>query len=147
MIGTYLLDASAYWRFRREPRTWAAWAQEIIEGAVCLCEATRVEVLRSARSPTERRQMRELLDTAFTAAPMRKDPWPWIDAAQERLTALSQHRGAGVVDLLVAATAVHQGLTVLHDDRAFEAIARVITDLDQRRINHGPHRAIEDEEA
>lgn len=82
--------------------------------------------------------MRELLDTAFTAVPARKDPWPWIEAAQERLTAASQHRGAGVVDLLVAATAVERGLIVLHDDRDFEAIARVITEFDQRRVSHGP---------
>jgi hypothetical protein len=58
VIGTYLLDASAYWRFRRELQTWAAWSQEITEGTACLCEATRVEVLRSARSPAERHQMR-----------------------------------------------------------------------------------------
>ena len=139
MIGTYLLDASAYWRFRREPEAWAAWSQEITEGSVCLCDVTRVEVLRSARSPAERRQMLELLDTAFVSAPVCKDPWPWIEAAQDRLTALSQHRGAGVVDLLVAATAVDRGLVVLHDDRDFEAIARVITELDERRVGHGPN--------
>jgi predicted nucleic acid-binding protein len=147
VIGVYLLDASAYWRFRREPRTWAAWSQEITEGTVCLCEATRVEVLRSARSPAERRQMRELLDAAFTPAPVPKDPWSWIDTIQQQLTALSQHRGAGVVDLLLAATAVDRGLVVLHDDRDFEAIARVITQLDQRRVGHGPRLGTRDEEA
>jgi predicted nucleic acid-binding protein len=84
--------------------------------------------------------MGELLDTAFTAAPVRKDPWLWIDRAQEELAALSQHRGAGVVDLLVAATAVDQGLVVLHDDGDFEAVARVVVKLDQRRVGHGPHR-------
>lgn len=142
-----MLDASAYWRFRREPQTWAAWSHEITEGEVCLCEATRVEVLRSARSPAERRLMRELLDAAFTPAPVPKDPWPWIEAAQQQLTARSQHRGAGVVDLLVTVTAVDRGLIVLHDDRDFEAIARVITQLDQRRVGHGPRRGALDEEA
>jgi len=138
VIGGYLLDASAYWRFRREPATYAAWRQEITEGTVCLCEATRVEVLRSARSAAERRQMRELLDTAFRPAPVPKDPWPWIEAAQQRLTDRGQHRGAGVVDLLVAATAVDRDLTVLHDDKDFQAIARVLTELDQRRVSHHP---------
>jgi predicted nucleic acid-binding protein len=147
MIGTYLLDASAYWRFRREPESWAAWGQEITEGTVCLCEATRVEVLRSARSPAERRQMRELLDAAFTPAPVSKDPWPWIDAAQERLTALSQHRGAGVVDLLVAATAVDRGLIVLHDDHDFETVGRVIAELDERRVGDGPYVSTVSDEA
>jgi predicted nucleic acid-binding protein len=144
VIGTYLLDASAYWRFRREPHTWAAWRNEIIEGTVCVCEATRVEVLRSARSPGERRHMRDLLDGTFTPAPVCKDPWPWIDTAQQQLTTFSQHRGAGVVDLLVAATAVDRGLTVLHDDRDFEAIASVLTQLDQHRVNRGPQRGTGD---
>ena len=34
MIGTYLLAASAYWRYHREPHTWAAWSQQITEGEV-----------------------------------------------------------------------------------------------------------------
>lgn len=71
MIDAYLLDASAYWRFRRDLQTWAAWSLEITEGEVCVCEA---KVLRSGRSPAERRQMRKLLGTAFTAAPTSKDP-------------------------------------------------------------------------
>ena len=136
MIGTYLLDASAYWRFRREPETSAAWQQEITEGAICVCEATRTEILRSARSPAERHHMGELIDAAFNPAPVPKDPWPWIEATQHQLTARGQHRGAGVVDLLVAATAADRTLIVLHDDRDFEAIARVIPELGQRRITH-----------
>lgn len=137
MIGTYLLDASAYWRLRREPETRSAWATAITEGALCICEATRTEILRSARSPAERLQMQKLIDTAFVPAPVAKDPWPWIDTAQHRLTARGQHRGAGVVDLLVAATAVDRGMIVLHDDRDFESVARVVTELGQRRIVHG----------
>ena len=44
---------------------------------------------------------------------------------QEVLTQRGQHRGAGAVDLVVAATAELQGLTLLHRDRDFERIAAV----------------------
>jgi predicted nucleic acid-binding protein len=38
---------------------------------------------------------------------------------------LDQHRSAGPVDLVIAATAELQGLALLHHDRAFECIAAV----------------------
>ncbi|MFF5205153.1 PIN domain-containing protein [Streptosporangium sp. NPDC000396] len=41
---------------------------------------------------------------------------------QEALTKRGQHRGAGPVDLVVAATAELQGLTLLHRDRDFECV-------------------------
>lgn len=44
---------------------------------------------------------------------------------QEALTKQGKHRGAGAVDLVVAATAELQGLTLLHRDHDFECIAAV----------------------
>jgi predicted nucleic acid-binding protein len=44
---------------------------------------------------------------------------------QGELTGLGQHRSAGPVDLVVAATAELHGLTLLHHDRDFGVIARV----------------------
>lgn len=44
---------------------------------------------------------------------------------QETLIQRGQHRRAGAVDLVVAATAELQGLTLLHRDRDFECIAAV----------------------
>lgn len=40
-------------------------------------------------------------------------------------TPRGQHRSAGTADLVVAATAEPQGLTLLHRDRDFECIAAV----------------------
>ncbi len=58
----------------------------------------------------------------------------WLDAVQLYRRA----RRAGVtvrssVDCLIAACAIRHGLTVLHDDRDFAAIARV-SELQQRQI-------------
>jgi predicted nucleic acid-binding protein len=44
---------------------------------------------------------------------------------QEALTERGQHRSAGPVDLMVAAAAELQGLTLLRRDRDFERIAAV----------------------
>ena len=44
---------------------------------------------------------------------------------QGDLTGKSQHRTAGPVDLLVAATAELHGLTLLHHDRDFDVVAQV----------------------
>lgn len=44
---------------------------------------------------------------------------------QDLLIRRGQHRGAGAVDLVVAATAELQGLTLLHRDRDVERIAAV----------------------
>jgi hypothetical protein len=45
----------------------------------------------------------------------------------------SQHGSASAVDLIVAVTAERHGLTVLHDDRDYEAISRV-TGLPVQRV-------------
>lgn len=52
---------------------------------------------------------------------------------QRLLTEGGEHRSAGPVDLLVAACAEMQGLTLLHDDDDFETVARV-TGQKTRRV-------------
>ena len=55
---------------------------------------------------------------------------------QQMLTEAGKHRSAGPVDLLIAAAAEQQHLTVLSDDRDFEVVAsvtrqrvRLVTDI------------------
>ena len=52
---------------------------------------------------------------------------------QDWLAETSQHAGASVFDLVIAATAEHHHLTVLHDDRDYEVISRV-TGLPTQRV-------------
>jgi predicted nucleic acid-binding protein len=44
---------------------------------------------------------------------------------QARLVERGEHRSAGVADLLLAAMAEIEGLTILHYDADFETVARV----------------------
>ena len=55
------------------------------------------------------------------------DGWvtDFAEIIQARISARSAHRGPTAVDLLVAATAARHGVTLLHYDRHFDAIARV----------------------
>lgn len=132
--GDYLLDASAFWRIVREPETAALWADSIQEGVVRLCDATRTEILYSAEGPAHRDRMERLIAESFPPAPVPKNVWAWVDTTQYKLTLAGQHRAAGVVDLVVAATSSYHDLTILHDDRDFETVARVLPDVQQERI-------------
>lgn len=61
----------------------------------------------------------------FTDLPLTAAIGDRARAVQALLARRSQHRAAGVVDLLTAAVAEHYGAIVLHHDRDFEHIAAV----------------------
>ncbi|HEY0805033.1 MAG TPA: PIN domain-containing protein [Pseudonocardiaceae bacterium] len=135
MIG-YLLDTSALWQMLRDPGVFATWEPQRKAGSLYICEAIRTEFLFSARGPADRDEMAQSLDALCGLAPVPKTAWRWVDATQYRLTQRGQHRAAGVIDLVVCATAIHHGLTVLHMDSDFASVACVVTDLRQRDIRH-----------
>ena len=47
------------------------------------------------------------------------------ETVQQMMTEVGKHRSAGPVDLIIAATAEQERLTVLCDDRDFETVASV----------------------
>ncbi|GEM32983.1 hypothetical protein NN3_39900 [Nocardia neocaledoniensis NBRC 108232] len=133
----YLLDASGLWRLFRDPDVFAAWQPEIEAGAFRICEATRTEFLYSATSPADRDELATDIDDLCALAPAPKSAWRWVDTAQYKLTQRGQHRSAGVVDLIVCATAIHHGLSVLHADADFATVSRVLPEVQQRDIRSG----------
>jgi predicted nucleic acid-binding protein len=129
----YLIDTSAVWRIlSNENDLRLRWLPFMAEGLLRHCMPTRLEVLFGARNAAHRMELEADLDELFPPVGMPKDPWRWAERTQYELTGHSQHRGPGVVDLLVAATAVHHDLTVLHVDNDFSALARVQPDLRER---------------
>ncbi len=83
-----------------------------------------LEVGYSARDPagyatTARRSQ------GFVELPLNAAIGERARVVQRMLTRHSQHRAAGVVDLLTAAIAEHHGAIVLHYDADFDAIAAV----------------------
>ncbi|MFE5616575.1 PIN domain nuclease [Streptomyces sp. NPDC056470] len=133
-MNSYLLDTSALWHLFRTPGALAPWEGHIGAGAFRLCEPTRTEFLYSATGPAHRDELADELDALCLPAPVPKHGWRWVDTAQYKLTQRGQHRSAGVIDLLVCATAVHHDLTVLHVDDDFATVGRVVKELKERDL-------------
>jgi predicted nucleic acid-binding protein len=121
-VADYLIDTSALARVLLR-RTTEDWDRRIGAGLVALCDLTELEVLFSARSLADRETVRERLGQ-FAWCPTPEGVFRRARVVQEQLTAKGEHRSAGPVDLLLAATAEQSGLTLLHYDRDFETIAR-----------------------
>ncbi|MEU6240440.1 PIN domain nuclease [Streptomyces sp. NPDC047024] len=120
----FLIDTSALVRIIRQPAL-SRWVKPLEEGLVARCPVTEIEFLYSAKNAGHRERLVADLDALFGWTPLDDRAVTRAWAVQEELTAKGQHRSAGAVDLLVAATAELQGLTVLHYDNDFETIASV----------------------
>ncbi len=71
----------------------------------------------------------------YPDVPVPKNAGRRIGAVQQRMARAGQHRSASAVDPIIAATAAHHGLTVLHDDAAYRTVARHAPDLREHRIH------------
>lgn len=131
----YLIDTSALFRILHGKYR-QAWEDELAAGVVATCPVTELEFLYSARSLADRLEKRRLLRTVFGWVPMADRAFERADEIQQQLTENGHHRSAGPVDLLIAATAERERLTMLCDDRDFETVAlvtgqpvRLVTDI------------------
>lgn len=131
---TYLLDTSALWHLFRTPGALRPWEGHTAAGVFRICEPTRAEFLYSATSPAHRDELAEELDALCQFSPVLKDAWRWVDVVQYKLTQHGKHRAGGAIDLLVCATAVHHGHTVLHVDNDFATVAAVLKEVQQRDV-------------
>ena len=122
--AVYLIDTSALVRILKEPSR-TSWEKPLEEGIIARCPVTEIEFLCSARSVQDREELAADLDALFGWAPLDDRAVSRAWDVQRELTQHGRHRSAGTVDLLIAATAELQGLTVLHYDRDFETVAEV----------------------
>ncbi|MFF4171047.1 PIN domain nuclease [Streptomyces sp. NPDC001744] len=122
---THLVDTSAAVRILARKHVQEEWVKHLTEGTVGLCDLTELEILYSARSANDRLAKEDLLAQLFNWTPVPDGVCPRARRVQQMLTNQGEHRSAGPVDLLVAATAELTGLTLLHYDKDFETVARV----------------------
>ena len=94
-------------------------------GEPCLCAITRFETLYSARSPRAFEELEAELD-AFHELRVDVETIGIARTAQRELAASSQHR-VPIPDLLIAACAQQHQAAVLHVDRHYETLARVLS--------------------
>ncbi|MFJ7156668.1 PIN domain nuclease [Streptomyces sp. NPDC101118] len=121
---THLVDTSAAARLMTNKQARTGWSDHLAEGVVALCDITELEILFSARSLGDRLEKEELLGELFNRVPVHDEVFRRAKRVQRLLTDRGEHRSSGPVDLLVAATAELNGLTVLHYDTDFETVAR-----------------------
>lgn len=120
-----LADTSVWGRKEKAAvREWFVGAVEA--GEIAVCDAVAMEVLHSARNGEEFRRVDEGLESL-----------PWIDIeaadwkrARDVYRSLADQGGGyqrrvPVPDLLIAAAAERHGVTVVHYDADFDAIAEV----------------------
>ncbi|AVZ73947.1 VapC toxin family PIN domain ribonuclease [Streptomyces lunaelactis] len=121
----YLIDTSALARFMRGNAEQYGWDQAAAAGLIATCPITELEFFYSARSAADRARGIEDVRLIFGWVPVDDRAYDRAWQVQEALTKQGKHRSAGAVDLVVAATAELQGLTLLHCDHDFECIAAV----------------------
>jgi predicted nucleic acid-binding protein len=110
-----LLDKSAYVRGGIDPTP---------DDELCLCAVTRLELSYSARSRRDYERLQEDL-AKFRDLRMDAETFAIALGAQYELAAKGRHR-VPIPDLLLAACAQQHGADVVHVDRHYDALARVL---------------------
>ncbi|GIH70914.1 PIN domain nuclease [Sphaerimonospora thailandensis] len=124
MTELYLIDTSALVRFYRG-QVGAEWDQTVSAGLVGICEPVRQEFLRAVGGRPAFYEVGNLLRETFPYYAIRESVWEETGELQHELADRGWHQCASPVDLLVAVTARHHKLTLLHADGDFETIARL----------------------
>jgi predicted nucleic acid-binding protein len=121
----FLIDTSALARLMRPGAESYGWDQAAAAGLLAVCPITELEFCYSARSMADRERVVEDMQSLFGWVPVHDRAFARAWEVQRGLTSRGEHRNAGPVDLVVAATAELHGLTLLHHDRDFDTIARI----------------------
>ena len=124
-MTAWLIDKSAIVRIESSPDA-SEWAARIERGLVRITAITRLEIGYSARSGTDLRD-------GFRRSPLVSMIVEYLnpeieDRALEVLGLLADqghHRVPAIPDLILAATAELNRLTILHVDKDFDLIAQV----------------------
>jgi predicted nucleic acid-binding protein len=121
--ATYLADTSA-WHRSGKPPVDQRWLKLVEESAIALCAPLRLELLLSAHDARDYLKLQGELDS-LPQLPSTDETAARAEVVQWGLVRRGHHRGPTPVDLLIAATAELNGLTLLHCDRYFDLIAEV----------------------
>jgi hypothetical protein len=121
----FLIDTSALARLVRVGAESFGWDQAAAAGLIAVCPITELEFFYSARSPADRERTIQQMQSVLGWVPVHDRAFSRAWEVQGELTNKAQHRSAGPVDLVVAATAELHGLTLLHHDRDFVQVASI----------------------
>jgi predicted nucleic acid-binding protein len=123
-VASYLADTSALARLRHQPV--AAVLGPLIEaGLVATCGVIEFELAWATRTAAEFEQLLADRDTGHEWLATHDEDWRRALDVQGALWRLGQVRAVGFPDLLVAAVAEREQVTVLHYDADYDLIAHV----------------------
>lgn len=118
-----LVDSSAWIEFLRGTQSRAGdRVAALLSTDIAICDAIRMEVLAGARDDAHLVSLRRLLARAVV---LPTTPTHYDDAAMLFRTCRRQGETVRkLVDCLIAAHAIREGIPILHADKDFDAIAR-----------------------
>jgi len=123
-VASYLADTSALARLRHQPV--AAVLGPLIEaGLVATCGVIEFELGWASRTTTEFDQLRTDRDAGYEWLATHDEDWRRALDVQAALWRSGQVRAVGFPDLLVAAVAERERVTVLHYDVDYDLITHM----------------------
>ncbi|MCP3819863.1 PIN domain nuclease [Streptomyces sp. A3M-1-3] len=123
MRAAFLVDKSALYRWGNDV---AAELLDDLEerGLLAICAPIEYEMVYSARNKEEATRLRSWL-RGFDYAFCNEEQHERALAIQNEALTRGFHRALSFTDLLIAAVAEHEGLTILHYDGDFDMIAEI----------------------
>ncbi len=121
-VARYLADKSALARLHL-PEVTPALAPLIEAGLVATCAVVEFEILWSTRTPDEFKSVRHDRSIGYEWLTTEDTDWRRALDVQALLWATGQMRSVPLPDLLIAAVAERNRLTVLHYDSDYDTIA------------------------
>jgi predicted nucleic acid-binding protein len=121
----YLADTSAFQRLIFNRKVREEWEEHLDRGLISICTPTEIEIFFSARSKGHRSSMEHELRRLFPWSTTPQQVFEMAYEIQQELTNRGTQRSANLADLLTAATALRQKITVLHYDWDFLTVADV----------------------
>jgi predicted nucleic acid-binding protein len=135
-VASYLADTSALARLRHH--SVAAVLGPLIEaGLVATCGVVEFELGWAARSGKELDDLRADRDLGYEWLPTRDEDWRRALEVQSLLWRRGQVRAVGFPDLLIAAVAERECVTVLHYDSDYDLIADITGQAVQWVVTRG----------
>jgi predicted nucleic acid-binding protein len=123
-VARYLADTSALGRLRHPPV--AEVLGPLIEaGLVAACGVIELELAWAARTSAELDELRADRDAGYERLAILDADWRRALQVQAELWRGGQMRSVGLPDLLVAAVAEREHVTVLHYDADYDLVAQV----------------------
>jgi predicted nucleic acid-binding protein len=123
-VARYLADTSALARLRHLPV--AEVLGPLIEtGLVATCGVIEFELAWAARTSAELDELRADRDAGYEWLATQDEDWRRALQVQGELWRSGQMRSVGLPDLLVAAVAEREHVTVLHYDADYDLVAQI----------------------